>query len=144
MLAESLPPTRTLRLLWWPVVAAVLLLIHAVLSVTVRQSRALTAYTLMTHFLVLVLAAGIANRNAVQSTEAIRLFWSFLAMSFGAWSLSTCAWIYYVSVLGRDHPVYLGPAIALSLHIVFMIAAVASRPHLKFSPHRGYRTTLNF
>jgi signal transduction histidine kinase len=65
-------------------------------------------------------------------------------MSFGAWSLSTCAWIYYVSVLGRDHPVYLGPAISLSLHIVFMSAAVASRPHLKFSPHRGYRTTLNF
>jgi signal transduction histidine kinase len=144
MLAESLPPTRTLGLLWWPVVAAALLLIHAVLSVTVRQSGTLTAYTLVTYFLVLVLAAGIATLNAVQSSEAIRLFWSLLAMAFGAWSLSTCSWIYYVLVLGRDRPSTLGPAVPLALHIVFMIAAVASRPHLKLSPHRRYRTTLNF
>jgi PAS domain S-box-containing protein len=145
MLAKSLFPTRPFHLSWWPTVAAVLLLIHAALSVTVRQSRALTAYTLITYFLVLVLAAGIATLNAVQSREAIRLFWSFLAMAFGVWSLSACSWIYYKLVLGRDRPTSsVGLGVPLVLHILFMIAAVASRPHLKLSPHRGYRATLNF
>jgi signal transduction histidine kinase len=139
-----MPTTRTLSLFWWPVVAAVLLLVHAVLSVTVRQSGTLTAYTLVSYFLVLILAAGIATLNAVQSSDAIRLFWSLLAMAFGTWSLSTCSWIYYVLLLGRDRPSTLGPAVPLALHIVFMIAAVASHPHLKLSPHRRYRTTLNF
>jgi PAS domain S-box-containing protein len=134
-----------LRLYSWPTVAVALLLIQAVLSVTIRQSVALTAYTLIIYFLVLVLAAGLATLNAVQSSEAIRLFWSFLAMAFGVWSLSACSWVYYKLVLGRDRPTYsMGLAVPLVLHIVFMIAAVASRPHLKLSPHRGYRATLNF
>jgi PAS domain S-box-containing protein len=138
------PEARRLRFFSWPTVAVLLLLIHAALSVTLRQSGTLTAYTLITYFLVLVLAAGIATLNAAQSSGAIRLFWSFLAMAFGAWSLSTCSWIYYMLVLGRDRPATLGPAIPLYLHIVFMIAAAASRPHLKLLMHRRYRTTLNF
>jgi PAS domain S-box-containing protein len=52
--------------------------------------------------------------------------------------------MYYMLVLGRDRPATLGPAIPLALHIVFMIAAAASRPHLKLLPHRRYRTTLSF
>jgi PAS domain S-box-containing protein len=141
---QVLAPARTFRLLWWPAVAAVLLLTQAALSITVRQSGTLTAYALITYFLVLLLAAGTATLNAVHNKEAIRLFWSFLALAFGAWSLGICGWIYYMLVLGRDRPAYLGPAIALTLHIVFMIAAVVSRPHLKLSPQRGSRTTLNF
>jgi signal transduction histidine kinase len=141
---KSMPTTRTLRLHWCPAVAVALLLIQTALSVNVRQSGTLTAYTLITYFLVLVLAAGIATLNAVQSSESIRLFWSFLAMAFGSWSLSTCSWIYYMLVLGRDRPATLGPAIPLYLHIVFMIAAAASRPHLKLLTHRRYRTALNF
>jgi signal transduction histidine kinase len=73
---------------------------------------------------VLVLAAGIATLNAVQSSEAIRLFWSLLAMAFGAWSLSTCSWMYYVLVLGRDRPSTLGPAVPLALHRRLFIARV--------------------
>jgi PAS domain S-box-containing protein len=146
MLAKSVPLTRRFRLFLrsWLAVAVALLLIKAALSVTGRQSVTLTAYTLITHFLVLILAAGIATLNAVQSSEAIRLFWSFLAMAFWAWSLSAWTWIYYVLVLGRDRPPSLGPGVPLVLHIVFIIAAVASRPHLKLSPQRAYRTTLNF
>jgi signal transduction histidine kinase len=139
-----MPATRTLRILWWPAVAAVFLLIQGLLSVTLRQGRALTAYALITYFLVLVFAAGIATLNAVQSSEAIRLFWSFLALAFGAWSLGPFSWIYYMLVLGRDRPVFLVISVPLFLHTVLMIAAVISRPHLKLSTRWGYRTTLNF
>lgn len=114
------------------------------LSIAIPESRALTAYGLITYFLVLVLGSGIAALNAVQSRKAIRLFWSFLAMALVTWSLNTLSWIYYALVQGRDHPPHLVSAAPLALHIVFIIAAVASRPHLKFSPRRGYRTTFNF
>jgi PAS domain S-box-containing protein len=144
MLAKSLPPTRRFRLFSWPVVAAMLLLIQAALAITVPKSGTLTAYSIITFFLVLVLAAGIATLNALHNREAIRLFWSFLAMAFGAWSLNAWSSIYYVLALGRDRPVYLVALVPLFLHIVLMIAAVVSRPHLKLSRPRGYRTTLNF
>ena len=81
MLVTSLPAMRTFRPLSWPTVAVAFLLIHAALSIAIPESRALTAYGLITYFLVLVLGSGIAALNAVQSRKAIRLFWSFLAMA---------------------------------------------------------------
>lgn len=145
MLVKSVSPTRTFRLFprSWTAVALALLVIQTALSVIVRNGSIPTAYSMITYFVVLVLAAGIATLNAAQNRQSIRLFWSFLAMAFGVWSLSACSWIYYVLVLGRDRPPSLIPGVPLVLHIVFMIAAVASRPHLKLSPHRGYRTTLD-
>jgi PAS domain S-box-containing protein len=138
------PDARRLRLFSWPAVAVVLLLIQAALAVTVRNAGALSAYGMVTYFLVLVLAAGIATLNAVQNREAIRVFWSFLAVAFWVWSLSAWSWIHYELGLGGNRPAYLVVALPLFLHIVLMIAAVVSRPHLELSLQRGYRTTLNF
>jgi PAS domain S-box-containing protein len=138
------PGARRFRLFSWPAVAVVLLLIQAALAVAVRKAGALSAYGMVTYFLVLVLATGIAALNAVQNREAIRVFWSFLATAFGVWSLSAWSWIHYELGLGGNRPAYLVVAVPLFLHIVLMIAAVVSRPHLKLSPQRGYRTTLNF
>src|SRR5580704_6373526 len=118
MLAKSLPPARRARLFSWLAAAVVLLLIQTALSVAVPKSG------FITNFLVLVLAAGIATLNAVHNREAIRLFWSFLAMAFGVWSLNACSWIYYVFVQRRDRAVYLFVAVPLFLHIVLIIAAV--------------------
>jgi PAS domain S-box-containing protein len=144
MMLKSLPLTRTFRLLWWPALAVVLLLVQATLSVTVRKGGILSAYGMITYLLVIVLAAGIATLNAVQSREAIRIFWSFLAMSFGVWSVSAWSWIHSELWFGGIRPAYLVVAAPLFLHIVLMIAAVVSRPHLRLSPQRGYRTFLNF
>jgi hypothetical protein len=144
MIVKSLPLTRTFRLLWWPAVAVVLLLIQAALSVTVREGGILSTYGMITYFLVIVLAAGIATLNAVQSREAIRIFWSFLATALAVWSVSAWSWIHAELGFGGKRPAYLVVAAPLFLHIVLMIAAVVSRPHLKLSPQRGYRTTLNF
>ena len=138
MLAKSPRPARRARLFSWLAVAAVLLLIQTALSLAVPKSG------FITNFLVLVLAAGIATLNAVHNREAIRLFWSFLAMAFGVWSLNACSWIYYALVQRRERAVYLFVAVPLFLHIVLIIAAVVSRPHLKLSSRRGYQATLNF
>ena len=89
---------------------------------------------------------GCGNCHAECSSEQ-RGYSAILVIScdgFWVWSLSACSWIYYKLVLGRDRPSSVRPAVPLALHIVFMIAAVASRPHLKLSPHRRHRAILNF
>jgi PAS domain S-box-containing protein len=144
MLAKPLLPTRRARLFSWPAVAAVLLLIQAALSFTVRKDSTLSTNGMITYFFVLVLAAGIATLNAIQNTEAIRIFWSFLATALAVWSVSAWSWIHSELGFGGNRPAYLVVAAPLFLHIVLMIAAVVSRPHLKLSLQRGYRTTLNF
>src|SRR5271167_1511484 len=143
-MAKSLPPTRTFRLIWGLAVPVVLLLIQAALSFTVRKDGTLSIYFMITYFIVLILAAGIATLNAAQNREAIRIFWSFLATALAVWSVSAWSWIHSELGFGGNRPAYLFVSAPLFLHIVLMIAAVASRPHLKLSPQRGYRTTLNF
>ncbi len=95
------------------------------------------------NFVLLLLASGVAIRNAVRSRLAIRLFWALLAASFGLWALVPGAWLASVALHGKmPEKVFDNPP--LFLHIVFMIAAVASRPHLRSPSRRPYRATLNF
>ncbi len=144
MLFESVPSMRRFRLISWPAFLVVLLLVQAALSLSLPRGRPLTAYSKTIYGLALVIAAGISTLNAVRSRKAIRLFWSFLAAAFGAWSLNSCVWIYDVLRLGSNRPAYLPANVPLILRTVLMIAAVASRPHLELSRQRRYRATLNF
>ncbi len=89
------------------------------------------------------LTAVIATLNAVHSQKSIRLFWSFLALAFWAWSFYPWVWLYSLW-MGRSLPSPLNGVIPVASRTVLMIAAVASRPHLKSSQQRSYRTTLNF
>ncbi len=89
------------------------------------------------------MASGVAAVNAVQNRQTIRLFWLFLAAAYGLWALVPCSWFYNVVLHGKI-PAFLFDNPPLFLHIVLMIAAVASRPHLRLPGHRPYRTTFNF
>ena len=136
-------PRHRLRLYPWPTVTVALLITQVVLSITLKQGPALDGYCEVSYFALLVLACGVAAVNASQNKQTIRLFWSFLATAFGLWALVPCAWFYYL-VLHSRAPVFLFETFPSFLHIVLMIAAVLSRPHLKLPSHRPYRTTLNF
>jgi PAS domain S-box-containing protein len=127
----------------WPALAAVLLLAQAAVSLVLRNGPALVAYCDISYLVLLLLASGFAIRNAVLSGQAIRLFWSFLAAAFGIWALVPGSWFNSVVLHGRI-PAFLFDNPPLFLHIVLMIAAVASRPHLKLPSRRPYRATLNF
>jgi hypothetical protein len=113
------------------------------LSIALGQSPLLDAYCEISYLILLMLACGIATVNATQNTQTVRLFWSFLAAAFGLWALVPWAWFYYF-VLHRRTPVFLMETFPSFLHIVLMVAAVLSRPHLKLPERRPYRTTLNF
>ena len=127
----------------WPAVAAVLLIAQATVSLVLRHGPALVAYCDISYLVLLLLASGVALRNAVQSRHAIRLFWSFLSAAFGTWALVPGSWFNSVVLHGRI-PAFLLVNPPLFLHIVLLIAAIASRPHLKLPGRRPYRTTLNF
>jgi PAS domain S-box-containing protein len=144
MLVKSLLPTRMVRSLWWAALALLVLAIDVVISLHVERGASVVIYGSAIHFLPLLLATGVATLNAVQNGQSIRLFWAFLAASFGLWALNPLAWIYYEMVFGKDRPDFLFGSTPLFLHTVLMIAAVAARPHLRLSRNRPYRTTLSF
>src|SRR5580704_7403363 len=145
-LGETMPgasPRLGSRLYSWPVVAVALLVAQAALSLTLKQGPTLVAFCEITYLLLLLMASGVAAVNAVQSRQTVRLFWSFLAGAFGLWALVPCSWFYSVVLHGKI-PTFLFDNPPLFLHIVLMMAAVASRPHLRLLTQRPYRTTFNF
>jgi PAS domain S-box-containing protein len=137
------PPRLRLRAYSWPTVAVALLLTQAILSLTLKQGPGLIAYCEISYFVLLLIAGGVSALNALQSRQTIRLFWSFLAAAFGLWALVPCSWFYSVVLHGKI-PAFLFDNPPLFLHIVLLIAAVASRPHLRVPSRRPYRATLNF
>jgi PAS domain S-box-containing protein len=128
--------------LWWAVGASVLAT-QAVVALTLKQGSALVGYYDISYLILLLLASGVALRNAVRSRQATRLFWSFLAAAFGMWALVPSGWFNRVVLQGRI-PEFIFANPPLFLHVVLMIAAVASRPHLELPIRRPYRATLNF
>ena len=94
-------------------------------------------------FLPLLLGTGVSALNAIRSTQSIRLFWSFFSLSCALWAVNSSSWIYYVAFLRKDHPVYLFASVPLFLQPIFLIAAVASRPHVKLPSDKPHRTTSN-
>ncbi len=143
MPGTSLPPRLKSRFYSWPTVAIGFLLTQAALSLILKQGPSLVAYCEISYLLLLLMASGVATWNAIQSRQTIRLFWSFLAAAYGLWALVPCSWFYSVVLHGKI-PAFLFDNPPLFLHIVLMIAAVASRPHLRLPSHRPYRATLNF
>ncbi len=143
MPGTSVIPRFRPRLYSWPTLAVALLATQAVLSLTLKQGPALVAYCEISYLVLLLAASGVAAWNALQSRQTIRLFWLFLAAAFGVWALVPCSWFYSVVLHGKI-PAFLFDNPPLFLHIVLMIAAVASRPHLRLPGHRPYRATFNF
>jgi PAS domain S-box-containing protein len=147
-LTSEPPGTSAVRLgpYWWPVLAVALLAIQAGFLTFVKPSANLNTYSNVVnvvYFFVLLLAAGIFTLNAIRSGQNIRLFWSFVAVACGLRTLNAWSWVHYVAILGKGHPDFLFSAGPLGLHTILLIAAVASRPHLKLSRVKPYRTTLN-
>jgi len=133
-----------LRSLSWPALAVGILLIQGALGLTIPQGRFLTAYSNIIYLFILLSATGVAALNAVQNRQSIRLFWSFLAAGCALWLLNPLSWLFTAPSPKGISLEYLLGASPLFLHIVLMIAAVASRPHLKSLNQNRYRTTLNF
>ncbi len=133
-----------LRFSSWPTALIAIVVIKAVLSLAVKPGSFLASYSGISYFLLLLLATGFAIRNGVQSTLGSRSFWVFLAIAYGFWSLHQGLSVYYERVLHIEAPNNSIADPVLFLHILPLIAAVATLPHRNVSYRRPYRTILNF
>ena len=113
------------------------------LSLNVKPGSFLLSYSGISYFLLLLLATSFAVRNGIQNTLGRRPFWVFLAIGYGLWALSQCLTLYYE--LGRhiEAPDSSIADPALFLHIVPLMAAVATLPHQNGSDRKLYRAILN-
>ena len=128
----------------WPVIAAAILLTQAVVSLTVQNSDGWLIIINFVLLFLLVLATSAAAVNAVRSTRAVRLFWFFLGGACGLWALAPVLWIYSIVIQRQKQFPIWATTCFLFIHVVFLIAAVASSPHLKSPSQKPYRVTLNF
>jgi hypothetical protein len=144
MEASTLQSGRELRQYLWPIGAAGLLAIEAALHVAIGPGAALTMYSLVSPFVLLLLATAISIANAAHRTLGSRPFWAFLAAGYGLWAVDRWLWVYYW--IGSHKPIPDSSVAdpSLFLHIVPFLAALATLPHSTQSKARSYRTTVNF
>ncbi len=132
-----------LRFSFWPTALIGILVIKAILSLNVKPGSFVPSYSGISYFLLLLLATSFAVHNGIQNTLGRRPFWVFLAIAYGLWALQECLTLYYE--LGR-HIEAPDSSIAdpsLFLHIVALMAAVATLPHRNGSDRKLYRAILN-
>jgi diguanylate cyclase (GGDEF)-like protein len=113
------------------ILAAVLVSLEAVLAFTVPHSYRLTAFGDVTQCLLLlfVLLAMLGNVRAVEARS--RLFWALMGLGCGIWLCVQILWTYFEVFLRTDVPNPFVGDVALFLHLVPLMGALAVRPDLE-------------
>ena len=112
----------------WRTALIGIVVIKAVLSVAVRPGSFVVSYSGISYLLLLLLATGFAIRNAVQKTLGSRTFWGLLGIAYGLWALDQSLQLYYELVLHIEVPNNSIADTLLFLHVVPLMAAVATLP----------------
>lgn len=132
------------QLLSWPAALIGILAIKAALSLAVKPGSFVLSYSGVSYFLLLMLATGLAIRNGIKNTLGSRIFWVFLAIGYGLWSLHQSIDLFYELGLHIEVPDSSIADPVLFLHIVPFIAALATLPHRKLSDRKPNRAILDF
>ena len=111
--------------------ASVIVSFEAVLSFTTSHSYRLTAVGDLTQcfLLLLVLLAMFSNVRAAEPRA--RLFWALLTLGCGIWLCVQILWTYFEVFLRTDAPNPFVGDVALFLHLVPLMSALAVRPDLE-------------
>ena len=132
-----------LRFASWPTALIGIVVIKAALSLAVKPGSFLLSYSGISYFLLLLLATGFAIRNGIRQTLGSRPFWVFLAIAYGLWALNQGLKLYYELGRHMDAPDNSIADPVLFLHIVPLMAAVATLPHRNIVDRKPYRAILN-
>jgi len=127
----------------WPLALIGIVVIKAVLSLAVKPGSFLLSYSGISYFLLLLLATSFAVRNAIQNTLGNRLFWVFLAIACGLWSLDQWLFLYYEFGLHVEVPDNSIADPVLFLHVVPLMAAVVTLKHRDGSDRKLHQVILN-
>jgi PAS domain S-box-containing protein len=127
----------------WPTLLIATVLVRAVLPLAVKPHSFLLSFGPISYFLLLLLATGFAIRNGVENTLGTRPFWVSLAIGYGLWALDQWIFLYYEHRLHIDVPDDSMADPLLFLHIVPLMAAVATLSNRNLSGRKLYRAILN-
>jgi len=109
--------------------ASVIVSFEAVLSVAVSHTYRLTALGDVTQCFLLLFALFVMLANASTATEPrSKLFWALLGLGCGMWLSFQILWTYFEVFLRADAPNPFVGDVALFLHLVPMMGALAVRP----------------
>jgi signal transduction histidine kinase len=131
------------RILSWQSALIGIVVIKVVLSLAVTPGSFLVSYSGISYLLLLILGTCFAVRNGIQNTLGGRTFWTFLAIAYGLWTLHQFIGLYYELGLHVEVP---NDSIAdslLFLHIVPLMAAVATLPHRNATDRKLTRNVLD-
>ncbi len=120
-----------------------IVVIKAVLSLAVNPGSFLVSYSGISYFLLLLLATGFAIRNGIRQTLGSRSYWVLLAIAYGLWTLNQGLKLYYELVRHMDAPDNSIADPVLFLHLVPLMAAVATLPERNVFDRKPYRAILN-
>ena len=113
----------------WFVLAGVITLAFAGVSLTVPRGAALTAISDVGSLLLYLVVAGAMLANACSERGANRRFWALMGAGGVLWAANQAAWVYCEVVRRTTVPDPWFMDVFLFLHLVPMIAAVGLRPH---------------
>ena len=126
----------------WIIATTIVLGLDAALLALLRERNSRIALSSGLLFIVLILTTFLLIENAIKSRRSIRVFWSFLSAGSALWAINAAMAILFAAGKSFSDPVF--SASTMFLHTVMMLAAVASRPHVKQLRQRPYGITLNF
>jgi PAS domain S-box-containing protein len=132
-----------LRFSSWPTALIGIVVIKAVLSLAVKPGSFLVSYSGISYFLLLLLATGFAIRNGIRQTLGGRPFWVLLAVAYGLWALNQGLKLYYELGRHMDAPDNSIADPVLFLHIVPLMAAVATLPERNVFDRKPDRAILD-
>ena len=127
----------------WPAALIGIVVIKAVLSIAVKPGSFVVSYSGISYFLLLVLAIWFAIQNAIHNTIAGRMFWALLATAYGLWAAHQGLNLYYELGLRIEVPGNSIDDSLLFLHVLVLLAAVATLPHRELADGKRYAAISN-
>lgn len=104
-------------------------------SLLVPRSIALTAFGDLTQCALISCGTFFILRNIKTSDKKTQLFWALMGLGAGTWLCTQILWTYFEVYLRQEVPNPFVGDVALFLHIVPMMAALAVQPHIQRNDH---------
>jgi diguanylate cyclase (GGDEF)-like protein len=117
---------------------------HITVTLIAPRSIGLTAFGDLTQCVLISCATVSLLSNIRSSDKKFQLFWSLMALGCAMWLCVQALWTYFEVFLRQEVPNPFVADVALFLHVVPMMAALAVQPHIHRNDHSLRLVTLDF